>query len=77
MHTYIVLFTLITLFSVAVIGGSQEILNVAKFISNIHQELPNSCVFIINSEGKKKGKKNFELISHKWCVFGQEIRPGL
>jgi hypothetical protein len=31
----------------------------------------------MNSEGEEEGKKNFELISHEWCVFGQEIPPGL
>jgi hypothetical protein len=77
MQTYIVLFTLLTLYSVAVSAGLQEVLDLAKFIADIHQELPNSCVFIMNSEGEEQGKKYFELISHEWCVFGQEIYPGL
>jgi len=77
MQTYIVLFTLLTLYSVAASAGLQEVLDVAKFIADIHQELPNSCVFIMNSEGEEQGKKYFELISYAGCVFGQEIYPGL
>ena len=77
MQIYIVLFTLIIFYSVAVGASLQEVLNVAKFISDIHRKLPNSCVFIMNSEGEEQGKKNFHLISHEWCVFGQEIPPDL
>jgi len=65
MHTYIVLFTLIILYSVAVSAGLQEVSNVAKFIADIHQELPKSCVFIMHSEGEGQGRENFELISHE------------
>jgi hypothetical protein len=68
MHTYIILFTLLTFSSVAVSAVVQEVLNVAKFIADIHKELPNSCVFIMNSEGEEQGKKNFELTSHELCV---------
>jgi hypothetical protein len=57
MQTYIVLFTLLTWYSVAVSGSLQEVLDIAKFISDIRQELPNSCVFIMNSEGEGQGKK--------------------
>jgi hypothetical protein len=56
MHTYIVLFTLLTLHSVAVSAGLQEVLNVAKCTADIHQELPNSCVYITNSEGVEQGE---------------------
>jgi len=77
MHTYTVLFTLITFYGVAVSASLQEVLNVAKFIVSIHQELPKSCVFIMHSEEEEQGKKNFERISHEGCVFGQEIPPGL
>lgn len=77
MHTYIVLFTLITFYGVAVSASLQEVLNVAKFIASIHQELPKSCVFVMQSEGEEQGKKIFELISHEWFVFGKEIPPGL
>jgi hypothetical protein len=46
-----------------VIGGLQEVLNVAKCIADIHQELPNSCVFIMKSEGEEQGEKNFYFFS--------------
>jgi hypothetical protein len=59
MHTYIVLFTLLTFSSVTVSAGLQEVLNVAKCIADIHQELPNSCVFIMNSEGEEQGENKF------------------
>jgi hypothetical protein len=58
MHTYIVLFTLLTFHSVAVSVGLQRVSNVAKCIADIHQELPNSCVFIVNSEGEKQGENS-------------------
>jgi hypothetical protein len=58
MQNYIVLFILLTFYSAVVIGGLQEVLNVAKCIADIHQELPNSCVFIMKSEGEEQGEKN-------------------
>ena len=58
MQNYIVLFTLLTFYSFAVIAGLQEVINVAKCIADIHQELPNSCIFIMNSEGEEQGEKN-------------------
>jgi hypothetical protein len=64
MQTYIVLFTLLAFYSVPVSTGLQEVLNVAKFIADIYQELPNSCVFIMKSEGEEQGENNFDLISH-------------
>jgi len=69
MHTNIVLFILLTLYSVAVSASLQEVLNVAKFIADIQQELPNSCVYIMNSEGEEQSKKHFEYISYEWCVL--------
>jgi hypothetical protein len=69
MHTYIVLFTLLTLYSVVVSAGLQEVFDVAKFVADVHKELPKSCVFIMNSEGEEQGKKNSELILHEWCVL--------
>jgi len=54
MHTYIIWFTLLTFHSVAVSAGLEEVLNVAKCIADIHQELPNNYVFFMMSEGEKK-----------------------
>ena len=59
MQNFIVLFTLLTFSSVVVFAGLQEILNVAKCIADIHQELPNSCVFIMKSEEEEQGEKKF------------------
>ena len=59
MQNFIVLYTLLTFSSVAVFAGLQEVLNVAKCIVDIHQELPNSCVFIMKSEEEEQGERNF------------------
>jgi hypothetical protein len=40
MQNYIVVITLLTFYSAVVFGGLQEVLNVAKCIADIHQELP-------------------------------------
>jgi hypothetical protein len=42
-----------------VFGGLQEVLNIEKCTADIHKELPNSCVFIMKSDGEEKGEKNF------------------
>jgi hypothetical protein len=59
MHTHMILFTLITFSSVDVSDFLDEVVNVAKCIVDILQGLPNSCVFILNSEWDVKGEKNF------------------
>jgi hypothetical protein len=59
MQTYMVLFTLLTVYSADVSAGLLEVLNVAKCIADIQQELPNSCLFIISSEGEVQGEKGF------------------
>jgi hypothetical protein len=69
MQNYIVLFTLLTFSSVVVFAGLQEVLNVAKCIADIHQELPNSCVFIMKSQREEKGEKNVDFFSHTNTVF--------
>jgi hypothetical protein len=61
MHTYIVFFTLLTLYSVAESAGSYRVLNVAKCIADIQQELPNSCVYIMKSDGEEQGENKFVL----------------
>jgi hypothetical protein len=60
MQNVIVLFTLLTFCSVGVIAGLQQVLNVAKCKADIHQELPNSCVFIMKSEREQLGENNFD-----------------
>ena len=59
MQNYIVLFILLTFSSVVVFAGLQEVLNIAKCVADIHYEIPNGCVFIMNSEGEKQSKKFF------------------
>jgi len=56
MHTYVVIFTLLTFHSAAVNAGLQKALNIAKCIADIHQELTKSCVFFVNSEGEEQGE---------------------
>ena len=59
MQNFIVLFTLLTFSSVVVFAGLQEVLNVAKCIAVIYQELQNTCVFIMKSEEEEHGENIF------------------
>ena len=59
MYTYVVIFTFLTFSSVAVNFGLQEVLNIAKCMADIHQELTNSCVFFMNSDGEEQGENIF------------------
>ena len=75
MQNFIVLFTLLTFYSVVVFAGFKEVLNVAKCIAEILQELPNSCVSIMKSEEEERGKKNLnffptEMMCLKIVCFG-------
>ena len=65
MQNFIVLFTLLTFYSVVVFAGFKEVLNVAKFIAEILQELPNSCVSIMKSEEEEQGEKKFNFFPHR------------
>jgi hypothetical protein len=69
MHTYIVLFTLLTFSSVAVSAGLQEVLNIAKCIADIRQELPKSCAFIMKSEGEEHAENSFEFFLARMLGF--------
>jgi hypothetical protein len=73
MHTYIVLFTLLTFSSVAVSAVIQEVLNIAKCIADIHQELPNSCVFIMKSDGEEQGENKFDFFSARLMCFWRNV----
>jgi hypothetical protein len=72
MQTYTVLLILVTFYSAAVSAGLQGILNVAKYIADIHQALPNSCLFIINSEGEMQGEKRFIFFLARIVCFCQK-----
>ena len=69
MHTFIVLFIFLTSFCVALSAGLQEVLIIAKYIADIHQELPNSSVFIMQSDGDQQGDNNSVFSLHECCVF--------
>ena len=72
MHTYIVLFTVLIFDSVVVSAGLQEVLNVAKCVADVHKELPNSCVFFMNSEGEKQGENN-SFTARKLCFWEKNV----
>ena len=67
MQNFIVLFTLLTFSSFVVLAGLQEVINVAKYIADIHQELPNSCVLFIKSEDEVQSEKMFHFFPLNEC----------
>jgi hypothetical protein len=69
MDTYIVLFILLTFSSVALSAGLKGVLNVPECVADIHQELPNSCVFIMKSEGEKHGESKFDFFPRQSCLL--------
>jgi len=54
MHIYIIVVLL--LYSGAVSGGLQKVLRLAEFITDIYQQFPHSCIFIITPEAQKHGE---------------------
>jgi hypothetical protein len=64
MQTFITLLILL-IFSSVVVSAGLQVLNVAKFIADMYQKLPNSCIFITNSDAQHQGENNFDLISHE------------
>jgi len=72
MHTFIVLFIFLT-FCVALSSGLHKVWSVAKYIADIHQELPISCVFIMKSDGEQQGDKNYDFFLHEYCVFWKKM----
>ena len=71
MHPFIVFSTLLIFASFAVSTVLQEVLNVAECIADIHQELPNSCVYIMDSEEEEQGENNFFSPTRMLC-FGKK-----
>jgi hypothetical protein len=59
MQTFIILFTFITFYSVAVMAGLQDIINVAKCTADIPKEIPKCGVFIMKCEGEGQGENIF------------------
>jgi hypothetical protein len=56
------------LYSGAVSGGLEKVLRRAEFITDIYQQFPHSCIFIINPEAKQQGKDTFCIILAVVCV---------
>jgi hypothetical protein len=43
-------------------AGLEKVLKLAEFIADIYQQLPPSCIFIINSETQQQGE-------NKYCII--------
>ena len=43
-------------------AGLEKVSEQAKFIADIYQQLPSSCIFIINSEEEQQGENYFCII---------------
>jgi hypothetical protein len=54
MQIYIIVVFLLS--SGAASAGLEKVLKLAKFIADISQQLPCSCIFIINSEAQQQGE---------------------
>jgi hypothetical protein len=54
MKIYIIVVLL--LYSGAVSGGLEKVLRTAEFITDIYQQFPHSCIFIINCEAQQQGE---------------------
>jgi len=40
----------------ALSGGLEKVLRQAEFIADIYQQIPHSCIFIINCEAQQQGE---------------------
>jgi len=69
MHTYVVIFTLLTFSSVAVSAGLQNALNVPNRTADIHQVLPNSCVIVMQFDGEKRLENNLDFSPTRLTCF--------
>jgi hypothetical protein len=67
MQIYIVV-VLLLLSSGAVSGGLEKVLRLTKFIADIYQPFPHSCIFVINPEAQQQGEDKFYII-YSSCVF--------
>jgi hypothetical protein len=54
MQTYIIVVLLLS--SGAASAGLEKVLKVAEFIADIFQQLPRTCIFIINSGAQQQGE---------------------
>jgi hypothetical protein len=54
MQTYMVVVLLLS--SGAANAGLEKVLKVAEFVADIFQQLPRTCIFIINSAAQQEGE---------------------
>ena len=54
MQIYIIV--LLLLYSGTVSGILEKVLRLAEFIADIYQQIPHSCIFIINPEAQQQGE---------------------
>jgi len=54
MQIYIIVVLLLSIGAVS--GGLKKVLRLAKFIADIYQQFPHSCISIINCESQQLGK---------------------
>jgi hypothetical protein len=54
MQIYIIVVLLLS--SGAVSDGLEEVSRLAQFISDIYQQFPHSCIFILNCEAQQQGE---------------------
>jgi len=66
MQIYVIVVLL--LYSSAVSGGLEKVLRLAQFIADIYQQVPHSCIFIINCEAKQQVGVQLHII-YRRCVF--------
>ena len=52
----------------AMSGGLEKVLRLVKFIADIYQQFPHSCIFIINPEAQEQGEDSFYII-YSSCVL--------
>jgi hypothetical protein len=60
MKIYIVVVFLLS--SGAVSAVSKKVLKLAQFISDIYQQFPQSCIFLVNCEAQQQGENEFYII---------------
>jgi hypothetical protein len=66
MQTSIIFMLLLS--SGAVSVDLEKVLRISEFITDIYQQIPHSCIFIINLETQQQGKNEFYII-YSSCVF--------
>jgi hypothetical protein len=71
MQIYIIVVLL--LYSGAVSGGLEKVLRLAEFISDIYQQFPHSCIFIINPEAQQQDEDYVLYRLCNFCIFSGNL----